>query len=102
MFVLLLVTFYWLQQTSPGPNAIKNLLSYSAITLHFVLLEIKAKNNFTLYFMLYKKFVHMRIFILLSFRVKKSHFPEQFYYAICLIALGVANYTKLLSPHLVL
>jgi hypothetical protein len=47
----------------PGPNVIKN----SRVTLHFVMPGIKALNNITLQFMVYKKSVHGVIFILLSF-----------------------------------
>jgi hypothetical protein len=47
----------------PRPNAIKKLQNYFA---NFGMLGIKAKNNFTLNFMAYKKYVHGMIFILLS------------------------------------
>jgi hypothetical protein len=45
----------------------KILQSYSANYSAFVMLGIKADNNFTLQFMLYKKSAHGMIFILLSF-----------------------------------
>jgi hypothetical protein len=50
---------------SRGPSAIKQLLGYSVNYSHFVILEIKGKNNFTLHFKLGQKYVHGMIFILL-------------------------------------
>jgi hypothetical protein len=52
----------------PGASAIKN----CRVTLHFVTFGIKAWNNFTLQFKIYKKSAHGMILIILSFSDKKK------------------------------
>jgi len=50
------------------------------ITLHFVMLEIKAYNNSTLQFIVYNKSVHGMIFILLSF-LEENYGILKFFYS---------------------
>jgi hypothetical protein len=53
--------------TGPKAHSYKKCRATLKITLHFAMIGIKVKNNFTLHFMLCKKSVHEMVFILLSF-----------------------------------